>query len=399
MFTGLLASSLYILCFYEVGLMIFELSLALQGLWIGSLDRIEGILVNESNYATGERDLEYMKMAKCVGLIFGPILGYFGHLLTDISFLSYQVYSLSIPGFIQFVCCFIMILFYCIVRFEIFTPSSLLPPSEQHHFNRTESLALGNASLQLSKVIDKAHLQIFTAFLIFIAFSFSKAIREVALPVLTINQSNTFDKCKCSTSFELDGVYLGFAGVALFEALGMFVTYRMKNSIENKYQIFLPLILGFTGQVLMISYSQISLEMLATGFALQGFSVSMGMVIAGNMLHEIIGNDPPAHFTAVGMSLELLGSLLGPFWTLQAYMVKCSLCFSLISFFVAVAILLMLVSICIPVESSESEIIKSSTAPKRAQTGRKPQLMHRTTTDIKKYPIRESEMVNLKKVF
>ena len=77
--------------------------------------------------------------------------------------------------------------------------------------------------------------------------------------------------------------------------------------------MFIPLILGFVGQSLMISDSNLPIYLLALGLSLQGFSISLGMSITGNFLFEIVGNDPPAYFTIIYLLLELLGSIIGPF--------------------------------------------------------------------------------------
>ena len=205
-----------------------------------------------------------------------------------------------------------MMLIYIIFSVEFFTPSTLQVPGDPNTFNRTESLALINASVQIQKKIDKAHLPIFTAMFIALIFSMSRSIKEVALPVL-LTQSEKFNKCECSNTYALDGIFLAFAFFGAFEAVGVFCLYRLRNKFDTRYQIFIPLVLSIVGQSLMICDSKVALNILAIGLSFQSFSIPLGISIAGNFLHQIIGNEPPAYFSIIYMLLELLGSLVGPF--------------------------------------------------------------------------------------
>lgn len=357
-FLLILAALLYISCFYQPGIVALELSLAIQGLCIGCLDKIEAILITEINSGTADKDKELMKIMKCLGIVIGPILGYFQYTFMKLELFGIAIDKLSVPGYIQLICGLVMLVTNLFMAVRIFTPTTLQVPTESKQFNRTESLALINSSVQIQKTIDKAHLSIFTAMFIALIFSLSRSIKEVALPVLSIKNSEKFSNCKCLTTYDLDVIYLGFALLGTFEAIGTFCLYRLRNKLENKYQIFIPLVLGLIGQTLMIADSNIDLPSLISGISLQAFAVSLGAGVSGNFLHEIIGNEPPAYFSVVYMLLELLGSLIGPFWAIQAYLVKCSLCFTFISFCVGISIIMMGFSIRDLLRSESSTVEK-----------------------------------------
>ena len=164
---------------------------------------------------------------------------------------------------------------------------------------------------------------------------------------MLIKEPEIVPACRCQQTFGLDAAYLAFAAIAGFESIGLLFIYLCLNrpQAETKYWAFAPLVLSLTGQCLMISSAEISLGLLAGGLALQGISIPFGMGITASLFHEIVGSEPPSYFSIMYMILELLGCIIGPFWAIQAYQVKCELCFSLIGFCVAFAIVMMGLSI------------------------------------------------------
>ena len=158
----------------------------------------------------------------------------------------------------------------------------------------------------------------------------------------------------------------------------------------------------------MISDSNLPIYLLALGLSLQGFSISLGMSITGNFLFEIVGNDPPAYFTIIYLLLELLGSIIGPFWITQAYEIKCPLCFTLISFCIGISIVMMVFSIRelrisekIEVEKAESNIphIDIRRNSKRSSERRSERLSGIENSSFRSYLNEkpETEMISLKK--
>ena len=289
------------------------ISLAIHGCCIGCVDKIEAILITENNSNSRDYDKEKLKMMKCLGLIIGSFTGYFLFTFVNFDQYSLDVNRYAFLGFIHFICGFFMLVLQLSIRVKIFTPTTLQESADQNKFNRTDSTALIYSSLQIQKIIDKSHLSIFVAMFISLILSLSRSIKDVALPILMIDRPDDYTSCKCTNTYDLNGVYFGFGVVSIADTLGLFCLYRLKNKIENRYQMFIPLILGFVGQSLMISDSNLPIYLLALGLSLQGFSISLGMSITGNFLFEIVGNDPPAYFTIIYLLLELLGSIIGPF--------------------------------------------------------------------------------------
>lgn len=298
---------------------------------------MESILIKEIDKPSREYDEEFLEYSKNIGLIFGPIIGYFVSTYFRFADYGFDIPELSFPGFIQLACSVLMIFAHLIIRIGIFKPSRLKPANEST-FNRTESETLGNASLESSKKIEKSHLYIFTALLITLNYSLNKAVKEVVLQILII-PGNTFASCQCPVSLESSFVYLAFAGSAFFECIGVVIAYRPKE-VPVKVVVYIPIILTIIGQVLIISNDQISVERLALGIIFQSLASPFGVICGRSLLSRYIGTNAPVYFSIVKMFLELIGSLIGPFWTVEAYMVKCGLCFSMISFLFGISFVL-----------------------------------------------------------
>lgn len=340
---SILSGVLYISCFYGLGIFALLFALALQGLNVGCLDKIEVIFTAKLFEANDIKKFYAFKASRCFGLIMGPLLGYLYFRVGDLNISGIPISIFVIPGVVQVLCGVIMFFAFIFTAFEI--PS----PVNSHDTNLTgthEATTLATSSLTLQKKIDHSHLPIFTVMFISLIFSLSRSIKEVALPVL-IKAPEIFPLCKCQETYNIDGAYLAFALISVFETLSSFgaMICLGRPQKEIKYWNFVPLVLSLVGQCLMVSSGQISIGLLASGLSLQALSMPFGIGITGNLFHELVGNEPPSYFSIVYMLLDLLGSLIGPFWTIQAYQVKCELCFALIGICVGFSSIIMGLSI------------------------------------------------------
>lgn len=335
---SLTSSSFYILSFISQRPYVLVLALALEGLWRGSLERMESILITEIDKSSRESDQETLQHSKNFGLLCGPVIGYFVKSYFQFDQLGLDLPDLSFPGFIQLICVVLMILIHFAVSFRIYNPGKL-KASESGNYNRTESETMGNASVENNKKVESNHLYIFIALFIILNYSFSKSVKEVALPIL-INQDGIFSNCTCKQLFSPNFVYLAFAFSAFFEFIGTIVAYRPRR-VSVKKIIYIPIVLTIAGNALMISNESIIVLSLAIGIVLQCCSSHFGLICGRTLYVRYVGGNAPVKFTLVRLFLEFIGSLIGPFYTMQAYMVKCGLCFSMVTLVFSISFILL----------------------------------------------------------
>lgn len=174
-------------------------------------------------------------------------------------------------------------------------------------------------------------------------FYLSRSLKKVALPILLLKTPGDF-KCISEFSLEVDGVYIAFAIEGLLDTVGSFASYSLHPILDNRILVLIAVIVTGTGQALMVQKSIIPTWYFTISMALQSFALPFGLSITENLFYHKIGYRPEAHYTVSYMLLELMGSLIGPFWTVQAYQIKCELCFTFILIWLVFAFLLLLYS-------------------------------------------------------
>jgi hypothetical protein len=377
----------------ETNALIF--ALALEGFWRGSLERMESVLITEIDKSTRESDQEIIQHCKSLGLVCGPIVGFFVKSYFDFAQVGLDIPNLSFPGFIQLLCVVLMIPIHFAASINIYKPGKL-KTSESRSYNRNESETMGNASIENSKKLESSHLYIFVALFIIMNYSFSRSIKEVALPVL-INQGSLSSECPCKDLLSPNFVYLAFAFSAFFELVGTVAAYRPRR-VSVKKSVYLPVLFTIAGNALLISNESMSLQLLTVGVALQSFSSPFGVICGRTLFVRYVGGNAPVKFTLVRLFLELLGALIGPFFTMQAYMVKCGLCFSLTTFLFSVSfVLLFYAHVKKYIEKKYKENLTTS-FDSRPNSQEKLKLKERKTLRKRKTLVGdEVEMVNFKK--
>jgi len=316
----------------------------LLGLWSGALDKIEGVFVDSVFQKPNiTKALEAKQIAKVLGNSSGAVLGFV------VTYFRVGVWVFEIPemtvGLLVFFVALVAAVDFCLsfpkvpkkVRRRILTG---------RRKDHGESWKYETASISLSRPqeedIEVPHLAMFTVMLLALIFYLSYPLKEVAFLVLFM-KSNYLTTCKVGLEVELFGIYVGFLAMKLLESLGTYLTHKLKGIDNRVLTLFIVIALGI-GQGLMIQTKSISLGEFALAMGVQSLTLPAGIAFTGNLLFSVLGSEPPLYFTMIYMCLEVLGNFIGPFWTVQAYQVKCSLCFTFILIFLISSFFLLALS-------------------------------------------------------
>jgi len=306
-------------------------SLALHGIWIGCVSKIEIICINSFYVKTKrEQATKSIKLYKGIGLILGPLLGFAGSYYS-LTVSGYLIDVGTIPGYIQIICVLIMLIamffFYPKIRLEKIDSKD--KGTDHTETFRHETITSYSNSEKIMNQVGNWHLAIFTVMLLGFIFYLSKSLKKVALPILLLATPHEF-KCVSELSLSVDGVYIAFAIEGLLDTIGSFFSYNLNPVVDNRYLVFIAVIFIGVGQGLMIWTSIIPTWAFIISMVLQSFALPFGLGNTECLFYSKIGYRPGSEYTVSYMMLELLGSLIGPFWTVQAYEIKCELCFTFI---------------------------------------------------------------------